>query len=86
MHAALDDHLVRHLGRLDGELKRVAGEVRDAVEDLGRHVVVRQDHRVALGLELLDRTDVRGKARPIDLGDDPADPRIAVRRVLGGGH
>ncbi len=38
----------------------------DRVEDVGRLVVVRQDDRVTLLLELEDRGDVIGEDRPLD--------------------
>ncbi len=66
--AAEDDHVGVGLGRLARQGERVAGEVGDAVEDLRRLVVVRQDHRVPLLLEAPDRGDVGRVDRPLDLG------------------
>ena len=52
--------LLRHAG--EGE--RVADDVGDAVEDLGRLVIVRQDDGVTLPLQPQDRVDVLGEGRP----------------------
>jgi hypothetical protein len=54
MDAALDDDLGVDLGRLLGELQRVADDIGDAVKDFRRLVVVRQDNGVALLLHAVD--------------------------------
>ncbi len=46
-----------------GEGERVAAQVRDAVEDVGRHVVVREHDGVALRLQRLDLGDERLRSR-----------------------
>ena len=58
------------LGGLAGELQRVADHVGDAMEDLRRHVVVRQDDGVARALQIVDGLDVRREARPLDGRND----------------
>ena len=47
VHAALDDDLGIGLGCLARKLQRVADDIGDAMEDLGRHVVVREHDGVA---------------------------------------
>ena len=59
VHAGLHDDVGLRARRFLGELQAVAAEIADAVEDLRRHVVVRQDDGVALLLELVDRLDQR---------------------------
>ncbi len=81
-HAALDDDVGSGLRRLLRQAERIADEVGDAVVDLGRLVVVRQDDRVALALQALDRRDVRRVDRPLDLRHHPAQ---ALAGELGGG-
>ena len=66
MHAALDDDVGIDLGRLARELERVADEIGDAIVDFRRLVIVRQDDRVALLLERVDRLDVGREERPFD--------------------
>ena len=48
VHAALHDDVGLHLGGFDRELQRVAADIGDAMEDLRRLVIMRQDDRVAL--------------------------------------
>ena len=79
MHAALDDDVGVGLGRLAGELKRVADHVGDAMEDLRRHVVVRQHDGVARALQLVDGLDVGRKARPLDRRDDARHALVKMR-------
>ena len=78
MHAALDDDLGIDLGRLARELERVPDEIGDAIVDFRRLVVVRQDDRVALSLERVDRFDVGRKERPFDRGDDGPHPVVEM--------
>ena len=81
MHAALHDDLGVGLRRLAGELERVADHVGDAMEDLRRHVIVRQHDGVARALEIVDGLDVRGKARPLDRRDDARYALVEMRRL-----
>ena len=67
------------LGGLARELERVADEIGDAVVDFRRLVVVRQDDRVALLLERVDRLDVGREERPLDRRDDGLDPLVEMR-------
>ena len=69
MHAGQQDHLGIHFYRFARQGQAVADDVRDAVENFRRLVVVRQDHRVALVLEVQDGVDVVGEDRPLDGGD-----------------
>ena len=61
-----DDDIGVALGRLARERQAVADHVGHTMEDLRRLVVVREDHRVALALELDDRLDVRREDRPLE--------------------
>ena len=54
MHTALHDCAGLHFGGLDRELQRVADDVSDAVEDLRRLIVMREDNGISLSLELGD--------------------------------
>lgn len=60
----------------------VAAKVRHAMEDFGRHVVVRQDDGVALLLQLVDRLDQRRVVRPFHRRYDVLNARVQ-RRHLG---
>ena len=68
MDAAEDDHVGVGGGGLAREPERVAHEVGDVL-DLGQLVVVREDHRVALGGEgahlVLHRADVLDRDRGV---------------------
>ena len=55
-----------------------ADEIGDAVVDFRRLVVVRQDDRVALLLERVDRLDVGREERPFDRGDDGPHPVVEM--------
>jgi hypothetical protein len=79
VHAALHDDLGVGLRRLAGELERVADHVGDAMEDLRRHVVVRQHHGVARTLEVVDGLDVRSEARPLDRRDRSRHALVQMR-------
>ena len=57
----------------------VADDVGDAVEDLRRLIVVRQDDGVAPSLEFEDGVDVLGEGGPFGRRDDPLDPVIEQR-------
>ena len=74
---------------LAGELQRVADEIGHAMEDLRRHVVVRQDDRVPLALQREDRRDVLGQDRPFEARHVALDPGVEFgerqrRRARGG--
>ena len=62
-----------------GELQPVAEDVAHAMEDLRRHVVMRQDNGVPRALEFVDGLDVRGEARPLERRDDPRDALVKMR-------
>jgi hypothetical protein len=70
-----DDALIA-LGRLARERQAVANRVGDAMEDLRRLVVMREDDRVALLLEGEDRLDVGLEDGPFDRRDDAAHALI----------
>ena len=86
MHARHDDDARVALGRLARERQAVADHVGNAMEDLWRLVVVREDDRVALALEPEDRLDVRLEGRPFERRNDAAHALIEgpVRDGLAG--
>ena len=79
MHAALHDHLGGGGGRELGELQTVADIIGDAVINFRRLIVVRQDHRVALALQFVDRLDVRRVEGPFDRRHDLRDALVKMR-------
>ena len=79
MHAGLHDDAGLGAGGLPRELQGIATDIADAGEDLGRHVVVGEDHRVAFALEAVDRMDERREQRPLDGGHDVADALVKRR-------
>ena len=79
VHAGLHDDRRLGLGRLDGKLQRVADEIGNAVVDLRRLVVMRQDDGVALFLQVVDRLHVRREERPLDRRHDGLDAVVEVR-------
>ncbi len=83
VHAGHDDDVGVGLRGHPGQLERVAPQVGDAVEDVGRHVVVGEHDRVAAPLQLADLRDDRFEDLPFDLGDDPLEG-VGRRRVGGG--
>ena len=72
-----DDGGIR-LRRFARELQRVASEIADAVEDLGGHVIVREDDGVLRHLHLVDRRDKGRVSRPLDGGHDVLDLLIEM--------
>ena len=72
MDAGLDDHRRVGLRRLLGQTEAVADKVADPVEDLRRHVVVREDHCVAILLQPVDLGDQGGVGPPFDRRDPVA--------------
>jgi len=56
---------------------------RHAVEDFRRHVIVAQDHGLALALEPVDLGDQGRMDRPLDLGNDFGDARVEPAGGLG---
>ena len=58
------------------ERQTVADHIGDAVEDLWRLIVVREDDRLTLALEAQDRVDVGLEVGPFHRGDDVADALV----------
>ena len=75
MHAALHDDLGIGLRGLTGKLQRVADHVGDAMEDLWRHIVVREHDGVARPLQVIDRLDVGRKKPGHSIGGMTRDTR-----------
>ena len=87
MHTGLNDNLGIALGGLTGQSEAVADIVANAVENLGRHIVMRQDHSILLGLQPIDRRDQRGLQPPFQRRDPCLDlfpQRARLRLDLGG--
>src|SRR5215471_15534386 len=83
MHAALDDDLSLRLGRFARELQAVTDEIRDAIVDFRRLIVVSKDDRAALVLERIDGLHVGREERPFDRGNDGLDPLVEMRGLAG---
>ena len=60
------------LGGFARQQQAVADDVGDAVEDLRRLVIMRQDDGVALALQFEDGVDIVGEGRPIRAAGSPA--------------
>ncbi len=73
---ALHDDVRVRLGCFLGELQAIAQDVAHAVEDFRRHIVVRQNDRVLLALEIADRLDVWRVSRPLERRNNPLDAGI----------
>src|SRR5690606_10366868 len=81
VHAALNDDLLAHLRRLDGQLQAVAYDIGHAMIDLWRLVIVGEDDRVFLALEPVDLENQRRIEGPLDFGNFVAN---TVEHLLGG--
>ena len=79
VHAALNDDVRVRLGRLAGELERIPDHVGDAIVDFRRLIIVRQDDRVALALERVDRLHVGREEWPFDRRHHRLDALVEVR-------
>ncbi len=64
--AGLHDDAGLGLGGLARELQRVADEIGDAIINLGRLVIMREDDGVARLLRLVDRLHIGREERPLD--------------------
>jgi hypothetical protein len=67
-----DDHVRLGVGGHPREREGVALEIGDAVEDVRRHVVVREHDRLTGNLELLDLFDDRRERGDLDVREDPS--------------
>ena len=72
-----DDVLIGHRG-LAGEVQRIAHEVRDGMEERRLHVVMAQDHCVALDLELVDLIGQLGLHAQLEIRRVLADARLEI--------
>ena len=81
MDAGLDDHLASVLAALARQLERVADEIRHAVEDFRRHVVVRENDGVLFPLQAVDGIDIGREYRPFDLGHPMGDLGVGGLRA-----
>ncbi len=78
MHAGQDDDRGVGARRLARQREAVADDVADGVEDVGGLIVVRQDDRVPLALQLEDRGDVLGEERPFEGRHVALDPAVEL--------
>ncbi len=93
MDAGEHDHVGVGARRLARKRQAVADDVGHGVEDVRGLVVVREDDRVPLTLQLENRRDVLGKDRPLELRHMLFDPMVelgerqvrASPRGIGGG-
>ena len=76
MHAGQHDHIGIHLRRLARQGQAVADNVRDAVENFRRLVIVRENDGAARALELLDGVHILLHGGPFNGRDDVADALI----------
>ncbi len=74
--------------RLACQREAVANDVGDAMEDLRRLVIMRQDHRIPALLQRLNSVDIGGEDRPLDGGNLMPDLGIKIlpRRKRGRCH
>ena len=79
MHAGQNDDVGLGLDGPARERQRVADDIGDAMEDLRRLVVMRQDHRVALLLQAVDGVHIGRVERPFDFGDHGPDALVDRR-------
>ena len=78
VHAGQHDDVGLDVDGLTGQGEGVADDVGDAVEDLRGHVVVGEDHGVALLLQPHDRVHVVGHGGPLDGRHDVRHLRVEV--------
>ena len=86
MDARLDDHLRVGFRGLARKLERIAHEVGHAMEDLGRHVIVGEDHRIAAFLQRVDRVHIWLMHSPFHCGDDMRDLPVKAGSGCAGGR
>ena len=73
MHTGHDDDVRFDIRALTGQCERVTDEIRYAMENLRRLVIMRQNDGIPFFLQRVDRCDLRRKNRPFDLRDNPFD-------------
>ena len=69
MHAALHDDVGFLLRGQARQLQGIADNIRHAMENFWRLIIMRQDHRIALLFDFVDRLHIRRKEGPFDRGD-----------------
>ena len=84
MYAGQDDDVGIRLCRALRQRQRIADDVGDAVEDLRRLIIVREEDGVTLALQPVDRINQRRMDRPFEARYDPA--YSFIQRLSGGGH
>ncbi len=81
MHAGEHDDIGVNARCLARQRQAVAYEVGDAVENLGRLVVMGEDNRIARALERKNGVDVAGEERPLDRRNDRLHALVERRRA-----
>jgi hypothetical protein len=84
MHTGLHNHGRIGAGRFPRQGQAVACEIADAMENLGRHVIVAQDHGVFLPLQAVDGRNQGGMYRPFHFRNDLGN--LGVKAVGGPRH
>ncbi len=86
MHAGQHDDVGVHIDRLAGERQAVADDIGDAVEDLRRLIIVREDDGIAALFQFENRLDIILKHHPFGFRDNAADTIIEGRCGYGEVH
>ncbi len=89
MHAGQDDDLGVDRHRLPCQRQTVADDVSNAVEDLWRHVVMREDDSVPFALQPENSIDILSEDRPFHRRDQRFDAVVeggCTFQQRSGGH
>ena len=81
MDASLNNNIGIDIRRFTRQLQAVTAKITDQTENVRRHVIVREDDRVLLCFEVVDRRDQRRHSRPFHRGDEIADQGIEMIRL-----
>ena len=78
VHSGLHDDIGIHIGSFTGQLEAVTTEIADKLEDVRRHVIVRQDDGVLLFLEPIDCRHEGRNGWPFHRSDEILYQRVQV--------
>ena len=81
MHAGEDDDVGVHAHGFAGQGQAVAHDIGDAMEDFRGLIIMRQDDRVALALQAMDRGDIRREDLPFGGRDDAGDALVELIEI-----
>ena len=70
MHTTLHDNVGIHFGGSTRERQRITNEISNAMVNLGRLIVVRQQNCVLLTLQFINFCDIRRVHGPLDIRND----------------